>query len=71
MPNMRTRHVSERWGSLPLEEIALWVEGTPCLIIVKSVPSLDRQTRPDDLCNAEVLTGYWRGGAVVPRAQHR
>lgn len=35
----RTRHFYERWGFLPLEETALWGEGTPCLIMVKPLPS--------------------------------
>ena len=33
----RTRHFYERWGFLPLEETDLWGEGTPCLIMVKSL----------------------------------
>lgn len=35
----RTRHFYERWGFLPLEETALWGEGTPCLIMVKPLPA--------------------------------
>jgi len=35
----RTRHFYERWDFLPLEETALWGEGTPCLIMVKPLPS--------------------------------
>lgn len=35
----RTRHFYERWGFLSLEETALWGEGTPCLIMVKPLPS--------------------------------
>lgn len=31
----RTRHFYEKHGFLPLEETALWGEGTPCLIMVK------------------------------------
>lgn len=35
----RTRHFYERCGFLPLEETTLWGEGTPCLIMVKPLPS--------------------------------
>lgn len=42
----RTRHFYERWGFLPLEETALWGEGTPCLIMVKSLPILRAAGNP-------------------------
>lgn len=35
----RTRHFYERWGFLALEETELWGAGTPCLIMVKPLPS--------------------------------
>ena len=36
----RTRHFYEKWGFLPLEETSLWGDGTPCLIMVKPLPSV-------------------------------
>lgn len=35
----RTRHFYEKQGFLPLEETELWGEGTPCLIMVKPLPT--------------------------------
>lgn len=35
----RTRHFYEKFGFLPLEETDLWGEATPCLIMVKPLPS--------------------------------
>lgn len=35
----RTRHFYEKYGFLPLEETELWGEGTPCLIMVKPLPT--------------------------------
>ena len=35
----RTRHFYESRGFFPLEETDLWGEGTPCLIMVKPLPS--------------------------------
>lgn len=34
-----TRRFYEKRGFLPLEEIELWGEGTPCLIMVKPLPT--------------------------------
>ncbi len=52
----RTRHFYQKCGFLPLEETDLWGEGTPCLIMVKPLPTSGsaRGSRP---CRGSVDAG--------------